>query len=63
MSYSVQESTNLTGWLSVDLATCQVGAAVNNGDGTETITVRSTMPMHGAATPNAAFLRVEVAEN
>ena len=60
VSYTVQESTNLTGWLPVDLATCQVGAAVDNGDGTETVNVRSTVPMHGLASPGKAFLRVEV---
>ncbi len=63
VSYTVQESSNLTDWLAIDLASCQVGAAVNNGDGTETITVRSTMPMHGAAAPSAAFLRVAVSGN
>ena len=63
VSYTVLESTNLTNWLSVDFQSCQIGTPLSNGDGTETVTVRSTMPLHGATSPGRAFLRVSVSEN
>lgn len=56
VTYLVEASTDLvTGsWLPQPV---QHGAAVDNGDGTETVTFRDTIPMNGAA---SRFLRLRV---
>ena len=57
---SVLESTDLTSWLSVDTTACQIGQTIDNGDGTETVTVQGTVPITGQQSQPKAFLRVEV---
>ncbi len=60
--YRVLESTDTVTWHPLDLATHQVGLPVNNGDGTETVTVRASAPMAGPGAGDHALLRVEVSE-
>jgi hypothetical protein len=57
VTFTVQSSTALDTWESGETATVQVGTTVANGDGTETVTVRSTTPVDPQA---KSFLRVMV---
>ncbi len=57
LQYRVLESTNLVNWTAVDTDTYQIGLPVSNDDGTETVTVRGTLPTNSHA---KAFLKVEV---
>ncbi len=58
VSYIVEESTDLALWQAVDAATHQLGAPVNQLDGTETVTIRGTHAI-GAG---QSFLRLRVVE-
>ncbi len=56
LSYIVEESTTLTGWTRVNAATHQVGLPVDQGDGTELVTIRTTHPLGSGQ----SFLRLRV---
>ena len=58
VTYAVQQSSDLIAWVNVDMASLQVGVAVSNGDGTETVTVRSSVPIG-----TKLFLRVATSLN
>ncbi len=53
----VETSTSLVSWQHGEPLTAEVGEALDNGDGTETITIRSTQPY---ATALREFLRLRV---
>ena len=56
IEYAVEIGDDLT-YEVIPAALQQIGAAVDNGDGTETVTVRITPP-----TPARAFGRVRISE-
>jgi hypothetical protein len=58
VNYIVEESTNLTSWTLVDSATHQVGVPVDQGDGTELVTIRGTHPLG----TGQSFLRLRLGE-
>ncbi|MBK8092244.1 MAG: hypothetical protein IPK32_09780 [Verrucomicrobiaceae bacterium] len=60
IQYEVQESQNLSDWTVLNVPAQQVGVPINNGDGTETVTVRATVPMSGLGSQPKCFLRVAV---
>jgi len=60
IAYEVEESDNLSTWTTLNILAQQVGLPVNNGDGTETVTVRATVPMEGPGSQPKCFLRVTV---
>jgi hypothetical protein len=54
LTYTVQNGASANGpW---GTTTVQVGSPVSNGDGTETVTFRDSVPI----TPGQRFLRLEV---
>ncbi|MEI6034908.1 MAG: M12 family metallo-peptidase [Verrucomicrobiae bacterium] len=57
-TYSVQQSVDLVTWTAVDPVANQVSAPTANGDGTETLRVKSTLPINAGAPK--VFLRVAV---
>lgn len=63
IAYEVEESDNLSTWTTLNIPTQQVGLPVNNGDGTETVTVRASVPMEGPGFQSKCFLRVAVRRN
>jgi uncharacterized repeat protein (TIGR01451 family) len=54
--YTVQVSDDLTNWESGRFFVQQVGTPFDNGDGTETVTMRATAPVSGGRT----FIRLKV---
>jgi hypothetical protein len=58
VNYIVEESTNLTTWTAVDIPTHTVGWSIDQGDGTELVTVRGT---HAVGT-GQSFLRLRLSE-
>lgn len=57
VTYAVEQSTNLAAaWSTLDATALQVGSPIPNGDGTETVTVRSSLPLTPTSPP--IFLRV-----
>lgn len=57
VSYTIEESLDrLATWNTIDLTAQLVGPPVNQGDGTELVTVRSTVPL----TAGSGFLRLRV---
>lgn len=60
LQYRVLETADLASWLPVDQNACQIGQPVDNGDGTETVTIRGTLPITGEQSQPKGFLRVEV---
>jgi len=63
IAYEVEESNNLSTWTPLNIPAQQVGLPINNGDGTETVTVRATVPMEGPGSQPKCFLRVAVRRN
>ena len=57
-SYVVEESSLLTGWSVVDSVTRQIGLPVDQGDGTEIVTIRGNYPIG----IGQSFLRLRVSE-
>ena len=55
-SYFIEESTTLNGWVVVDSATHQIGPPIDQGDGTEAVTIRGTHPLG----IGQSFLRLRV---
>jgi hypothetical protein len=58
--YTVHETRDLALWNALDIAARQVGTAIDNSDGTETVTVRSSFAIADFNGLPAGFLRVEV---
>ncbi len=58
VNYIIEESTDLTDWQTVDQPTRQIGVPVNQGDGTEAVTIRGTHPIG----MDQWFLRLRVSE-
>lgn len=63
IAYEVEESDDMSAWTTLNIPAQQVGLAVNNGDGTETVTVRASVPMNGPGSRPKCFLRVAVRRN
>lgn len=57
VTYSVMESQELASWQSVDVPSRQVGSPVNHGDGTETVTIRGSLPLDQSS---KSFLKIQV---
>ncbi len=60
IAYEVEESDDLSNWTTLNISAQQVGHPVNNGDGTETVIVRASVPMEGPGSQPKCFLRVVV---
>jgi PKD repeat protein len=58
--YQVEESTDLRTWFPLSVAANMVGAPIEQGDGTELVTVRASAPL---ATGGARYLRLAVARD
>lgn len=58
VDYLVEETTDLVNWQTLDLPTHQIGAPVDQGDGTESVTIRGTH----AIGVGQSFLRLRVVE-
>jgi FtsP/CotA-like multicopper oxidase with cupredoxin domain len=56
ISYAVQESADLTGWNTVDMATNLVSGPIDQGDGTALVTVRGNTPLASGR----SFLRLRI---
>ncbi len=57
VTYRVEQSTNLVSWQTVDAATYLVSTPTDNGDGTESVTVRASVA------GNKVFMRVNTTLN
>lgn len=60
LRYTVEESSDFKFWLPLDPAQNQLGSPVDDGDGTETVTVFGTIPMSGPDSESKGFLRTRV---
>jgi len=58
--YRVWESTDLGTWDEIAIAPNLTGTPVDHGDGTERVTVRSSLRMTGNGAEPAGFMKVEV---
>lgn len=58
--YMVEESTDLTNWSPLDPALHQIGAAGPQGDGSELVTIRGTIPLEGPEAQTKAFMHLRV---
>jgi hypothetical protein len=60
LSYSVEESSDLTNWTELDSATYQLGPGTPQGDGTERVIIRGTLPISGPNAQPKAFLHLRI---
>jgi len=59
LTYTVEESTDLVSWTEVD-PVYQLGIPAPQGDGTELVTVRGTIPVTGGEAQRKAFLHLRI---
>lgn len=58
--YSVEESADLVNWTPVDPVTQQLASPVPQGDGTELVTLRGTLPLTGPEAQPKAFMHLRI---
>jgi hypothetical protein len=60
LTYSVEESSDLTTWTPLDSAEHQIGPSAPQGDGTELVTIKGTVPLAGPGAQPKAFLHLRI---
>lgn len=60
LSYHVEESSDLQTWTPLDPAVFQVAPPVNQGDGTESLTVQGTIPLSGPEAEPRGFMHLRI---
>ena len=60
LAYHVEESLDLINWSPLDPATYQVSPPVDQGDGTESLTVQGTIPLSGPEAERRGFMHLRI---